>query len=101
MPQLDNQADGSHIYTMRELNHETPRVIREINENGRPAVITRRGRFVALISPLADRGVESAALSAALDEAPDRAQLLGEENVGSLVDIDEAAHDVDVPLPRQ
>lgn len=101
MTQVSSQIASTAIYTMRELNHETPRVIREINESGRPAVITRRGRFVALITPLANAGVESAALSAALDAAPDRAQLLGEENVEAIYSAQQVADDLDVTSPPE
>jgi prevent-host-death family protein len=58
----------SHLYTMRELNQHTADVIREINETGASAVITRHGRFVALITPLAGVRVESAVLGAVLDQ---------------------------------
>ena len=58
----------SHLYTMRELNQRTADVIREINDTGEPAVITRHGRFVALITPLAGVRVESAVLGAVLDQ---------------------------------
>ena len=99
MPQLDHRVGSTQIYTMRELNHDTPRVIREINESGRPAAITRRGRFVALITPLANSGVEAAALSAAIDAAPDRAQLLGDKNIESVHTLEQAAGDLEVNLP--
>ncbi|MBB2890860.1 hypothetical protein [Flexivirga oryzae] len=92
---------STQIYTMRELNHDTPQVIREINESGKPAAITRRGRFVALITPLANSGVESAALAAAVEAAPDRAQILGEENVDSVQTPDQVAADLDITLPVQ
>jgi antitoxin (DNA-binding transcriptional repressor) of toxin-antitoxin stability system len=51
------------VYTMTELNQQTARVLEEINASGRPAVITRHGRFVAMVSPLAAGQVETAALS--------------------------------------
>ena len=55
--------DAPRVYTMTELNQQTARVLEEVNESGRPAVITRHGRFLALLSPLAAGQVESAALS--------------------------------------
>jgi antitoxin (DNA-binding transcriptional repressor) of toxin-antitoxin stability system len=58
----------SHMYTMRELNQRTAEVIKEINESGEPAAITRHGRFVALITPLVGVPVESAVLAAVLDQ---------------------------------
>lgn len=55
--------DAPRIYTMTELNQQTARVLEEVNESGRPAVITRHGRFVAMLTPLAAGQVEAAALS--------------------------------------
>ncbi|MBE1586730.1 hypothetical protein ACFPOI_51215 [Nonomuraea angiospora] len=46
------------IYKMRDLNQRTAEVIQEINDSGKPAIITRHGRFVALISPLLNKGLE-------------------------------------------
>ncbi|MEV6156952.1 type II toxin-antitoxin system Phd/YefM family antitoxin [Nonomuraea sp. NPDC052129] len=46
------------IYKMRDLNQRTAEVIQEINDSGEPAIITRHGRFVALISPLLNKGLE-------------------------------------------
>jgi prevent-host-death family protein len=54
-------VEAPRVYTMTELNQHTARVLEEVNESGRPAVVTRHGRFLALLTPLA--GVESAALS--------------------------------------
>jgi antitoxin (DNA-binding transcriptional repressor) of toxin-antitoxin stability system len=55
--------DNPKIYTMRELNQSTAQVIDEINRSGRPAAITKHGRLVALITPLAGVQVESIVLS--------------------------------------
>ena len=55
--------DAPRVYTMTELNQQTARVLEEVNESGRPAVITRHGRFLAMLTPLAAGQVESAALS--------------------------------------
>lgn len=56
-------VDAPRIYTMTELNQQTARVLEEVTESGRPAVITRHGRFVAMLSPLVAGQVESAALA--------------------------------------
>jgi antitoxin (DNA-binding transcriptional repressor) of toxin-antitoxin stability system len=79
----DLGVEHSHMYTMRELNQHTADVIKDINESGEPAFITRHGRFVALITPLANVPVESALLSAVLDQIsrtpqPDAAVTAGE-----------------------
>jgi antitoxin (DNA-binding transcriptional repressor) of toxin-antitoxin stability system len=53
--------DKPGVYTMRQLNQSTAFVIEQVEKNG-PALITRLGRFVAMISPL-KRDVESRVLS--------------------------------------
>jgi antitoxin (DNA-binding transcriptional repressor) of toxin-antitoxin stability system len=53
--------DKPGVYTMRQLNQQTAFVMDQIEKNG-PSLITRLGRFVAMITPL--RGdVESRVLS--------------------------------------
>lgn len=66
MGQADLSVGSDQIYTMRELNHDTAGVMKRINESGRPAIITRHGRFVAMVTPLLGKNVEGAALSAFL-----------------------------------
>lgn len=51
------------IYTMRELNQNTAQVIDEVNRSGQPAAVTKHGRFIALITPLAGAQIESMVLS--------------------------------------
>ena len=65
MPQGDAQDQINEympgLYTTRELNQQTSYVMDQIEKNG-PALITRHGRFVAMITPL--RGdVESRVLA--------------------------------------
>ncbi len=57
------QVEAARIYTMSQLNQRTAQVLDEVNASGRPAVVTKHGRFVALLPPLAAAGVEAAALS--------------------------------------
>jgi len=62
-PGVSVQVNGlkPEVYTIRQLGQQTTFVIEQIEKNG-PALITRRGRFVVVISPL--RGdVESRVLS--------------------------------------
>ena len=54
--------DEALLFTMRELNQQTARIIEEIEKAGRPAIITRHGRFIAIITPLAPGQVESRVL---------------------------------------
>jgi antitoxin (DNA-binding transcriptional repressor) of toxin-antitoxin stability system len=56
--------EAASIYTMRELNQDTARVMNEIREAGKPAYITSYGRFIAVITPLEPGQVEQQALAA-------------------------------------
>ena len=60
------------VYTMRDLNQNTARVMNEIREAGKPAFITSYGRFIAVIQPLEPGQIEQQALAAiARDIAPE------------------------------
>lgn len=56
MPQVEapDQVNGDKpgIYTMRQLNQQTAFVMKQIGKSGRPALISRLGRFVARITPV-------------------------------------------------
>jgi antitoxin (DNA-binding transcriptional repressor) of toxin-antitoxin stability system len=56
------------VYTMRELNQSTARVMAEIEASDTPAFITKHGRFIAMITPLASGDVESRVLAAMAQE---------------------------------
>jgi antitoxin (DNA-binding transcriptional repressor) of toxin-antitoxin stability system len=64
--------DDALVFTMRELNQQTARVMNEIEKTGRPAFITRHGRFVALVAPLSPGQVESRVLAATAREIVSR-----------------------------
>ena len=51
--------DQALVFTMRDLNQQTARILKEIEQAGKPAIITRRGRFIATITPIAPGQVES------------------------------------------
>ena len=55
--------DEALVYTMRDLNQQTARIMGEIEKSGKPAFITRHGRFVAVITPLTPGQVESRVLT--------------------------------------
>lgn len=90
---VDSRVASSHTYNMRELNQNTAKVLREINESGEPALITRQGRPVALITPLANARVEAAVLGAVLESA---SQLSGKEPLSEVHDADEVAREVGI-----
>jgi antitoxin (DNA-binding transcriptional repressor) of toxin-antitoxin stability system len=64
LPSLQ-QVDGDEalVYTMRELNQQTARIMTEIEKTGKTAFITKHGRFVATIIPLIPGEVESRVLA--------------------------------------
>jgi prevent-host-death family protein len=68
MPGSSLGVRDAKTYTMRDLTQRTAQVIDEINETGRSAVVTKRGRFVALIVPLEHAQVERLTLSGPLAE---------------------------------
>jgi antitoxin (DNA-binding transcriptional repressor) of toxin-antitoxin stability system len=51
------------VYSVTQLNQHTAQVLEEINKSGRAAVVTKRGKFVALIKPLESLDIESVVLS--------------------------------------
>ena len=70
-----DRITNAKTYSMRELNQHTARVLDEVNDSKQPAVITKHGRFIALITPLRDAPLESLILAqgAVADEMYQRA----------------------------
>ena len=56
-------GDEALVFSMRELDQQTARIMSEIEKAGKPAIITRDGRFIATITPLVPGQVESRVLS--------------------------------------
>jgi antitoxin (DNA-binding transcriptional repressor) of toxin-antitoxin stability system len=54
--------DQALVFTTHELGRQAARLISEIQKAGRPAIITRDGRFVAIITPIAPGQIESRVL---------------------------------------
>ena len=97
MSRLDSRLDNEQSYTMRELNQDTAKVLQKINESGKPAVITRYGRFVALITPLANKDVESAVVEAVIQEA---AQSGAKQYPRKSLSPEELAEELGIELPE-
>jgi len=53
------EGDKPLVYTMRQLNQQTSRVLSEIKECDRPGFITKHGRFDFMIVPLQPGEIES------------------------------------------
>ncbi|HEY6424088.1 MAG TPA: hypothetical protein VIY28_12740 [Pseudonocardiaceae bacterium] len=56
-------VEAAQVYSVTQLNQHCGEVMKEITRLGRPAVVTRHGKFVALITPLGDADVESVVLA--------------------------------------
>jgi antitoxin (DNA-binding transcriptional repressor) of toxin-antitoxin stability system len=71
MPQVEapDQVNGDKpgIFTMRQLNQQTAFVMDQIEKSGRPALISRSGRFVARITPIQPEVEERVLSETALD----------------------------------
>ena len=65
--------DGALVYTMRDLNQRTASIMSQVEKTGKPAFITRHGRFVAIITPLAPGQIESRVLAEMAREIANRA----------------------------
>lgn len=51
------------VYSMRDLNQRLSHIMGEIETSGKTAFITRHGRFIAIITPLAAGQVETRVLA--------------------------------------
>lgn len=66
----ETKNDEVSVYRMRDLNQHTAGVLKAINDTGRPAFITRHGRYVAMITPLEGQNIEGRLIAAVLNEQP-------------------------------
>jgi prevent-host-death family protein len=66
--------DDALVYTMRDLNQQTASIMSQVEKTGKPAFITRHGRFVAMITPLAPGQVESRVLAEMAREIASKAE---------------------------
>jgi antitoxin (DNA-binding transcriptional repressor) of toxin-antitoxin stability system len=60
MPKIS--LDNARVVTARELANHSGRILKELNDAGQNALITKHGRYIALIQPLADAQVETISL---------------------------------------
>ena len=94
-----SEISRDRIYTMRQLNQQTAEVLKEINDDGRPAMITKRGRFIAMIVPLVSANIESTVVNAIVEEVEHGRQLTGEHTLENLRTTGEIVDELDVSLP--
>jgi antitoxin (DNA-binding transcriptional repressor) of toxin-antitoxin stability system len=97
---LKSRTSQQRTYTMRQLNQHTADVIREINEAGKAAAITRHGRFVAIIFPVADTNIEAQMLDKLIETTERSGQLTGESTESGVMGTEELAQQLGVRLTR-
>jgi antitoxin (DNA-binding transcriptional repressor) of toxin-antitoxin stability system len=86
-------VEAAQVYSISQLNQHTASVLDKINNSGRPAAITKHGRFVALVYPIAGVAIESVVLSRGplaeefkdYMEADNEADLLSPEDVEKVI----------------
>ena len=54
----------ARVVSMRELTQHTAQVVERIRESGQPTILTKHGRFLAIITPVDDSAVIDAVLNA-------------------------------------
>jgi prevent-host-death family protein len=94
-----SEISGDRIYTMRQLSQRTAEILEEINNDERPAMITKNGRFVAMILPVIGADIESTVVSVIVEESEHSQQLTGERTLESLRTTAEVARGLGVSLP--
>lgn len=75
-PLSDQQVsdDNALVFSMRDLNQQTARIMNEIEKTNKPAFITKHGRIVAVIRPLSSEHVQSRVLAEMAREIAGRGQ---------------------------
>lgn len=91
---------NARIVTMRELSNNAANVVRDVNEDGRPALVTKHGRFVAVLTPIAGVRVEAIAIEKMGGSLPQPADL-DDEMTESSVDGQEAAKRLGLDWTRE
>jgi hypothetical protein len=95
----DTQPAAQQVFSMRELSLHTAQVMKKLSDSGKPALITLRGRFVAVITPLTAGDLESKLISAALAESAAVAGTNLMEPEGSPRSTEEVAKELGVNVP--
>lgn len=80
---------SARIITARELSRDTAAVLTEVNEKNEPAIVSRNGRFVALLMPLEGAKLELKALQRLSSELPSGSDVDDETVHGGSVSLDD------------
>lgn len=80
---------SARIITARELSRDTAAVLNELNEKNEPAIISRHGKFVALLTPLEGAKLELSALQRLSSELPSGSDVDNEEAHGRSISLDD------------
>lgn len=72
---------SARIVTVRELARDTASVLKEINDTGEPAVVSRHGKLIAVLAPLGGAKLELRALELMTSALPDVDEASEDDNV--------------------
>jgi len=75
-PMVRASSRDALVYTVLDLEQQSTRIISQVGETREPAFITRDGRFIAVIMPLAPGQVESRVLAEISRELSEQAESL-------------------------
>lgn len=92
------QGNTGFLCTMRELQRDTYDVIKLMNEEDLPVIVTKHGRFVAIMRPLANiPNLDQILISRAVEELG-----LGEPvDIDDVYSVEEAMKQIDLPVSEQ
>jgi antitoxin (DNA-binding transcriptional repressor) of toxin-antitoxin stability system len=73
-PMVRAGSGDALVYTVQDLNQQAARIMSQVEKAREPAFITRNGRFIAIIRPLAPGQIESRVLAEISREVSKRAE---------------------------
>lgn len=80
--------------TIRELSRNTGQVLDEVQQTGRPALVTRNGRLVAALIPLDDEALEDFVLASLPEFVAGRAKADAELATGDTRSLDDVLDEI-------
>ena len=75
-PMVRASSRDALVYTVLDLEQQSTRIMSQVGETMKPAFITRDGRFIAVITPIAPGQIESRVLAEISRELSEQAEPL-------------------------
>lgn len=85
------------IVSVRELAQSTSRILAQVQESGRPAIVTKNGRPYASLVPINETDLEDFVLANAPEFVEDRRRADEEFAAGRTRSLDDVVADLDLP----